>query len=278
MLKRVYTVTFGDVAENHARMQKIGVLAKNGYSVEKVAALSQKLTEEGLTCETVDLSSHWSGGGVVEKASVLVIRRGVQYIIKNENTRALMREHDELTKDKKALMRGKVVNKHARWNLCFAEEDQEPDYEAGKGRVVAYKHIPLTKLVRERVAEWMEEGLLNGEANYYYDITKCGIGFHGDAERRKVVAMRMGESMPLYFQWFQHSQPVGDKVKIDLHDGDMYIMSEKSVGFDWLKKITPTLRHATGCSKFTSIACKPVVVVDNKKVVGQKRSYLSIDE
>ena len=44
MLKRVYTVTFGDVAENHARMQKIGVLAKNGYSIEKVAALSQKLT------------------------------------------------------------------------------------------------------------------------------------------------------------------------------------------------------------------------------------------
>ena len=263
MLKRVYTVTFGDVAENHVRMQKIGVLATSGYSVEKVAALGQKLTEEGLTCETVDLSNHWLGEGIVEKATVLVIRRGVQHIIKNENTKALMREHDELAKDKKALMRGKVVNKHARWNLCFAEEDQEPDYEEGKGRIVAYKHIPLTQLVRERVSEWMEEGLLNGEANYYYDISKCGIGFHGDAERRKVVAMRMGESMPLYFQWFQHSQPVGDKVKIDLNDGDMYIMSGKSVGFDWLKKNTPTLRHATGCSKFTSIA--------EKKVVGKKR-------
>ena len=265
MMKRVYTVTFGDVAENHVRMQKIGVLAKDCYSVEKVDALAARLTEKGLKCEVVNLSDHWSGEGVVTKAAVLVIRKGVQHIIEKENTEALMREHDALAKDKKALMRGKVVNKHARWNLCFAEEDQEPDYESGKGRIVAYKHIPLTQLVRERIAEWMEEGLLNGEANYYYDVSKCGIGFHGDAERKKVVAMRMGESMPLYFQWFQHSQAVGDKVKIDLHDGDMYVMSGKSVGFDWLKKNEPTLRHATGCSKFTTVVAKPV------KIVGQKR-------
>jgi hypothetical protein len=38
-------------------------------------------------------------------------------------------------------------------------------------------------------------------------------------------------------------------------------MSEKAVGFDWLKKITPTLRHSTGCSKFTGING---VVVDKK--------------
>jgi hypothetical protein len=30
-------------------------------------------------------------------------------------------------------------------------------------------------------------------------------------------------------------------------------MSEKAVGFDWLKKNTPTLRHATGCDKYTTI-------------------------
>ena len=30
------------------------------------------------------------------------------------------------------------------------------------------------------------------EGNYYYDLKKCGIGFHGDAERKKVVAIRVG--------------------------------------------------------------------------------------
>lgn len=158
--------------------------------------------------------------------------------------------------DKKARMRGKVVNKNARWNLCFAEFDQEPDYENGKGRVVAYKHIPLTQKVRKQIADWTKDELLNGEANYYYDISVCGIGYHGDGERKKVFAMRMGESMPLYYQWFQKSVPVGERIKVELHDGDMYCMSEKAVGFDWLKKNIPTLRHSTGCDKFTVIKTK----------------------
>ena len=191
-MSKVYTVTFGDVAENHARMQKIGVLAKNGYSVQQLNSLFHKLSSYGLTCELVDLSQHWVGESKVDDACVLVIRRGVQFILGEEDTSSIMNEHDGLTMDKHALMRGRVVNKHARWNLCFSEEDQEPFYQEGRGRIVAYKRIPLTQRVRERVAEWMEEGMLNGEANYYYDISKCGIGFHGDAERRKVVAMRMG--------------------------------------------------------------------------------------
>jgi hypothetical protein len=61
----------------------------------------------------------------------------------------------------------------------------------------------------------------------------------------------MGATMPLYFKWFQFSEPVGDPIEVVLHDGDMYIMSEKAVGFDWLKKKTATLRHSTGCAKFT---------------------------
>jgi hypothetical protein len=30
----------------------------------------------------------------------------------------------------------------------------------------------------------------------------------------------------------------------------MYVMSEKAVGFDWKKRIVPTLRHAAGCDKY----------------------------
>lgn len=38
--------------------------------------------------------------------------------------------------------------------------------------------------------------------------------------------------------------------------GDIYVMSEKAVGTDWKKKNLYTLRHATGCSKFTTISTK----------------------
>lgn len=251
-MSKCYTITFGDVAENHVGMQKIGDLASHGYSIEQIMLLYERLTNIGLECQIVNLNEHLEIDA--PPAIVLVISKGVQYIIHQEDASLLMREHDQLTMDKKALMYGRVVNKKARWNLCFAEEDQEPDYEIGKGRIVSYNHVPYTNLIRETIANWTEDNLLNGEGNYYYNIDKCGIGYHGDAERKKVFAFRMGASMPLYFQWYLNSRPIGERIKIDLHDGDMYVMSEKAVGFDWKSnKKKPTLRHATGCSQYTDI-------------------------
>ena len=250
-LNKVYTITFGDVAENHAKMQKIGTLHENGYSVEKIAQIQNKLTGLGLVTELIDLNVGFNES--FSEAKVLVIRRGAQFILGEETTAGLMAENDGLTMDKKALMKGKVVNKVARWNLCFADEDQEPNYADGKGRVVSWGRIPKMAQIRQVISEWTEDVLLNGEANYYYDLSQCGIGFHGDGERRKVFAVRMGETMPIYFKWFQNSESVGEAFEVVLNDGDMYIMSEKAVGFDWLKKKIPTLRHSTGCSKFTGV-------------------------
>jgi len=85
------------------------------------------------------------------------------------------------------------------------------------------------------------------ELNYYYDIQKCGIGWHGDGERRLVVGLRIGASIPLHYQWFHHSKPVGERQIINLSHGDVYVMSQKAIGTDWLQKLVPTLRHATGC-------------------------------
>jgi len=255
MKATVTTITMGDVGENHAGMQKIGTLHENGYSVEKLFALGEKLLGLGLIVEYVSLDAHWTGEDEVEEAGVLIIREGVQHILGTEDTVPLQDEHKDLEVDKMAFMKGRVVNKRARWNLCFDDEDQEPDYEDGKGRIVAYRHLPLTQRIRETIAEWTEDELLKGEANYYYDLSQCGIGYHGDGERRKVFAVRVGasEKMPLYYQWFQNSEPVGERIQLVLQDGDMYVMSEKAVGFDWLKKKIPTLRHASGVDKFTVI-------------------------
>lgn len=253
-MNKCYTVTFGDVAENHVGMQKIGQIANNGYSVEQITILYERLSELGLVCSLINLNEALPvGRPPVEPAFILVVRGGVQYIMQNDDISSVVVEHDNLPMDKKALMRGKVVNKIARWNLCFSEEDQEPNYEEGRGRIISYQHIPLTNIIREQIAAWTEDALLNGEGNYYYNINKCGIGYHGDSERRKVFAFRMGATMPLHFQWYINGNPIGENIKIELGDGDMYIMSEKAVGFDWKKKKIPTLRHAAGCDKYTAL-------------------------
>ena len=251
-----YTITFGDVAENHAGMQKIGALHERGFTLDELTALQGKLDAQGLATQIHRLSDVVRTAVpelTVEDAHVLVIRKGVQYILhgnRSGDTSRVMQENRDLQQDTKALMRGRVVNKRARYNLCFAEFDQEPDYEVGKGRVVSYDRVPLVSMIRNTISAWCGY-VLNGEGNYYYDHRQCGIGYHGDSERRKVFAIRMGHPMPLYFQWFHRSEPVGPRIQLDLDDGDMYVMCEKSVGSDWKRRVIPTLRHATGSDKYT---------------------------
>ncbi len=58
---------------------------------------------------------------------------------------------------------------------------------------------------------------LYAEGNYYYDTKKTYIGFHGDSERKIVIAIRLGtEMMPIHYQWFFNSSPIGKRIKIDL--------------------------------------------------------------
>jgi len=58
----------------------------------------------------------------------------------------------------------------------------------------------------------------------------------------------MCESMSIYFN---NSKAVGPPLEVVLNDGDMYIMS--------------TLRHSTGCSKFTGVKIGAEIEIEEKK-------------
>jgi len=167
----------------------------------------------------------------------------------------MFREQAALDVYKKAFMKGRVVNKHARWNLCFDDNSRAPDYQNKMGRIVSFDEVPITKAIMDRFVEFFgpKSAGLKGEGNYYYDVKQCGIGFHGDSERRKVVAIRLGASIPMHYQWFYKTEPVGDRMIFPVDGGDIYVMSEKAVGTDWHKKNSYTLRHATGSAEYTTI-------------------------
>lgn len=264
----IVTLTLGDQAENHAGMQKLGELVEvgQGFNLEDMEIMKMKLEAIGIVCELVsldlcqDLNTADINDMPEEDAYVLIIRDGVNNILKmcsDFTQQNLFDEHLNLEHDKHAWMKGKVVNKHARWNLCFDDVGQEPNYDEKKGRIVSYDDIPVTKMLMSQISNYFgaKAENLKGEGNYYYDREKCGIGFHGDSERRKVIGIRLGfeESPPLHFQWFKKSEPVGERIVLNLNGGDMYVMSEKAVGQDWKRQKIHTLRHAMGCKKFTTI-------------------------
>lgn len=261
-IKSVITLTFGDMAENHVGMEQLGKMVNEGEGfnlcdLQKIKERFDTIGAETELYNVAELSGVKEIKENVKNAHLLVIRNGANVILKDlgleYNKVDWFKEQSGLDVDKKAFMYGRVVNKNARWNLCFDEKGQEPQYENGKGRVISFDDIPITKSIVDSFPKYFGEKAenLKGEGNYYYDITKCGIGFHGDSERRKVLAFRLGGDMDLHYQWFKDGESVGKRVKIEMNGGDVYVMSEKSVGTDWKKKKIYTVRHATGCDKFT---------------------------
>lgn len=244
------TLTFGEVAENHVGMQLLGQIAESGYSYEDLVRIQNII---GLESEIIDLSEmltvedkeKYGFSKVTDNpACILIIRNYCEYHTELFNELVL------LDWDKKVSMRGKVVNKIARYNLCFDVFDQEPDYSNKKGRVINYNSIPLLSDLHSKISD-LDDTHFKIEGNYYYDVLACGISFHGDAERRKVIGIRLGDSFDLAYCWYLNSERLSDILKIKLNSGDMYIMSDKAVGNDWKKRKIPTLRHASGSNKYT---------------------------
>lgn len=259
------TITFGDVAENHVGNQKIGNMAASGFSIKDLRRMQAKLEDQyGAITEFVNLNDLLVSTGITgEDAAVLIVRNaanlflGSTNFLADESANHVHRELVSLDWDKKFYNARKktVQNKNARWNIIISEIAQEPNYSLGHGRVVAWTDTPLLQRVFQTLQETIGKKAqgLHAEGNYYHSSVS-GIGWHGDSERKKVIAFRFGQTIPLAFQWYNAGVPIGPKATLSIHNGDMYVMSEKATGFDWSNRQYKTLhlRHSAGSSKYTT--------------------------
>jgi hypothetical protein len=258
--EKTYSITFGDRVENHQGMQMIGELKVAGLSLPDIKISYLPIDIDippiidnfdykrlRIDANVYDLNSLLEGKYQADQAYLSVLEGGVDKIWGKGAADKLLSEMEGLEYDKKALMKGRVVNKIARWNNCIADFSQTPDYAAGKGTVIDFKNVPVLSKIREGLPKIYGQKAKNllAETNFYYN-KQCNIGYHGDTERRIVICIRLGADFPLHYQWYQNCGPVGKKFSITLKHGDIYAMTEKAVGFDWKTQLTPTLRHAAG--------------------------------
>jgi len=256
-MQQTYTLTFGNRAENHKGMQIIGNKLDHGLTHDDLIEIRDGFDNEGYETELINLNNLLNTSdndgddddtyGVGETAELLIVRKGLDRFV---NTADLFKEQKLLKKDTKAFMYGRVVNKKARYNLCFSDFSQEADYPNKKGTVYNFTSVKTLNRLRSKIGQL--NPLLKNlqcEGNYYYDVNNTFIGFHGDTEREIVVACRLGADFPLYFQWYKNNTTHGDLLKRVLNHGDMYFMSDKAVGRDWKKSSIYTLRHAAGLEK-----------------------------
>ena len=256
-MKETISLTFGDQGENHVGMKKHGEIVEkgSGFTYDDLVSISMPFKESGYITEMYDLTELYNPletdkNITLEPAHVCIIRNGLEYILdKHDKTsQELLKEMLGFEWDKKYYdtRRKRVLNKNARHNVCFDEEQSAPNYETGQGTVISFNSCPSLNAIREELMN-IHPNKLSGlicEGNRYFDLKKCGIGWHGDAERRKVLAFRLGESMLLNYNWYYRSKPIGNILSLQLNHGDLYIMSEKAVGTDWKLSSKYTLRHS----------------------------------
>lgn len=274
MLKQTMTITFCECAENSVNMEQLGKMAPEGFTCQELQQIGQGFINF-CPVEYYDLRQGLNGhltqelidrAGQPEEAGILILRGVGNELISVSDAQvahdpelkrnippmdALMLDLLALDWDKKAFMKGRVCDKKARHNLCFADFAQEPDYENKKGRVIDFRTLPRLQSIRENLGKCFGSKATNllAEGNHYYDAKECYIGRHGDAERRIVIGLRLGASMSLEFQWYQESNAIGAEMQFRLNHSDVYLFCGKSVGTDWKKKIIFTLRHSANGKK-----------------------------
>lgn len=238
------TLTFGDYDYNRAI----------GLSFEDLVASSRTLEAEGKKVTIFDLRGALPQElqDQVEPAYLFLAR--CDNFLTLEQADNLYEEVRQLPFDTKYYdtQRQKVLNKRSRYNICIADYSQEGDCEKGIATVVDFQDLTYVRKLRKRIQTIFGSKAkdLICETNLYYDPKKCGIGFHGDTERRVAVCVRLGATMPLHFQWYFQGQPIGKRIRITLNHGDIYAMSNKTVGHDYRKWDVLTLRHAAGADKY----------------------------
>lgn len=114
----------------------LGDLANEGLNIYDLEAARVSFEKKGFQTELIDLVSVGEVENVIPKpapASVLIIRDGYKAFLGDIDLDEVNKEVLKDDWDKKCWMRGRVVNKKARWNLCYTDKAQEPNYEKKEG-------------------------------------------------------------------------------------------------------------------------------------------------
>tara|TARA_B100001063_G_C16776420_1_gene565806 strand:- start:178 stop:1050 length:873 start_codon:yes stop_codon:yes gene_type:complete len=259
--EEAFSITICESGENHTGMEILGKKAEEGFSINELMEAKERAERDGFECEYFDLKELGLGEEKeryerADEAGVLIIRDVLGKF--GATKKGLEEEMKSFDCDKKYFdtRRQKVLNKNARHNVCFAYKSQKADFVNKKGTIIDINSLKNLKLLISNLHLYFGEKARNliAELNHYYNVEKCGIGFHGDTERRIVICARLGAPIPMFYSWYENSKRVGRKIELpQINEGDIYVMSDKAVGWDWKlrKNKRLTLRHAAGCEKYT---------------------------
>lgn len=255
--KPTWSLTIGNGGENHTGMEFLGNMRKKGQGWDVDRLLYAKEIMESIFDKQVDLynlnKECLEGVTIPEgqkpKDAYLMVVRG---FLSDRIHQNMIKELGSYVWDRKYwdTRRQKVLNKLARANVCYGKEGRQANYAEGKGTIIGFDKSPLVGNLLKVVEILMRDKHLIVEGNQYDDVSKNGIGPHGDSERVCVSCLRVGESMPMKFGMFWNCKLRGKPFETLINGGDLYFMSEEAVGAEWKSRSKWVWRHCAGADKY----------------------------
>ena len=94
LFKGTVTLTYGDVAESHVGMQKIGQMAEKGFQLEDLQKAKTYFEEKGSTVQLITLNDFLpkEEQNKADPAYLLVIRDGLKHLINDDKGQYLLTE------------------------------------------------------------------------------------------------------------------------------------------------------------------------------------------
>ena len=279
MKTTTWSLTIGNGGENHTGMEFLGKRRKKGegWTIDRLLGAKDVLENIfGKKVEVFNLNELClENVEIPEKqrpkdAYLMVVRN----FLTKEVHENFKKELSSYEWDRKYFdtRRQKVLNKHARANVCYGKTGRAADYENKKGTIIGFDQSPLVEHLLKEVHILMEDENLIVEGNQYDDANKNGIGPHGDTERVVVACLRVGASMPMKFGMFNNSLMKGKSFQTIINGGDLYFMSEEAVGAEWKHSSKWTWRHAAGAPKYLKMNGE--VVEEKKETPGKKQGKI----
>ena len=256
-LKPTWSLTVGNGGENHTGMEFLGNLRKKGQGWDVDRLLYAKDILESIFDKNVELFNlneeclqgvNIPKGSKPKDAYLMVVRN---FLSENVH-KNMIKELGSYEWDRKYwdTRRQKVLNKLARANVCYGKEGRAANYAEGKGTIIGFDKSPLVGNLLKVVEILMQDKGLIVEGNQYDNVSKNGIGPHGDTERVCVSCLRVGESMPMKFGMFWNCKLRGKPFETIINGGDLYFMSEEAVGAEWKSRSKWIWRHCAGAPKY----------------------------
>ena len=245
------------MVENHTGMEFLGNLRKKGQGWGLDRLLYAKDVLENIFDKQVDLynlnEACLEGVSIPEaskpKDAYLMVVRG---FLSDRVHKNMVKELGSYEWDRKYwdTRRQKVLNKLARANVCYGKTGRAANYAEGKGTIIGFDQSPLVGNLLQVIEILMKDEGLIVEGNQYDDVSKNGIGPHGDTERVCVACLRVGASMPMKFGMFWNCKVRGKPFETIINGGDLYFMSEEAVGAEWKSRSKWIWRHCAGAPKY----------------------------